>query len=143
MNINERLAKAIQTGVPVPGTPEQAAELAGYIRCRECGKVGPQGRMSSGALIPICAACKADADMAAEAACLAPVFAGRLAADIVRCPECKKLGPRDTESIYRTDGVCVKCGTEREKRDRDREYMADGREGRDSFDRYCNEGDDE
>jgi hypothetical protein len=27
VNSNERLAKAIQTGVPVPGTPEQAREL--------------------------------------------------------------------------------------------------------------------
>lgn len=42
-----------------------AAEIvAESILCRECGKVGPQGRMSSGALIPICRACKAAADAA-------------------------------------------------------------------------------
>lgn len=103
MNSSERLAKAIQTGVPVPGTPEQAAELVA----------------------------------------MEMHFASRMATDIVRCPECSKLGPRDTESIYASDGVCVKCGTEREKLDRNREYMSDGREGRDSFDRYCDEGDDE
>jgi DNA-directed RNA polymerase subunit RPC12/RpoP len=100
---DDRLIRAIQTGKPVPGTPEQAAEL-----------VAMEMR-----------------------------FASRMATDIVRCPECNKLGPRDTESIYHTDGVCVKCGREMEKRDRNREYMSDGREGRDSFDRYCNEGDDE
>lgn len=30
MNSNERLAKAIETGVPVPGTPEQARELVAH-----------------------------------------------------------------------------------------------------------------
>ena len=30
MNSNERLAKAIETGVPVPGTPAQAAELVAH-----------------------------------------------------------------------------------------------------------------
>ncbi len=41
--------------------------VAESIVCRECGKVGPQGRMASGALIPICAACKRAADAAEEA----------------------------------------------------------------------------
>lgn len=67
MNSDERLKRAIETGVPVPGTPQQAAELASYIRCRECNNVGPQGRMSNGALIPICQACKRAADAAEEA----------------------------------------------------------------------------
>lgn len=115
---DNRLMRAIQTGVPVPGTPEQAAELAGYIRCRECGKVGPQGRMSSGALIPICAACKADADDAAESRLRTAVAA---------------LNAATKATLARIDA----------EYERNQEYMADGREGRDSFDRYCNEGDDE
>lgn len=42
-----------------------AAEIvADSILCRECGKVGPQGRMSNGYPIPICRACKAAADAA-------------------------------------------------------------------------------
>lgn len=79
----KRFAEAIALGQPVAGTPAQARELveienrtaasnaaeivAGSILCRECGKVGPQGRMASGALIPICAACKRAADAAEEA----------------------------------------------------------------------------
>ena len=79
----KRFADAIALGHPIANTPAQALELveienreaastaaeivAESILCRECGKVGPQGRMSSGALIPICAACKRAADAAEEA----------------------------------------------------------------------------
>ena len=129
---DDRLMRAIQTGKPVPGTPEQAAELAGSIRCREGGQVGPlraqqvqqhavvgpQGRMSSGALIPLCAACKAEADGAAEAQLRAACAAFNAAAQ----------------------ATCARLDAAHE---RNQEYMSDGREGRDSFDRYCSEGDDE
>jgi hypothetical protein len=130
----KRFAEAVALGHPIANTPAQAIELveienreaaatageivAGSIVCRECGKVGPQGRMSSGALIPICAACKADADGAAEAQLRAACAAFNAAAK----------------------ATCARIDADHE---RNQEYMSDGREGRDSFDRYCNEGDDE
>jgi hypothetical protein len=77
---SQRLAEAIAAGHPIAATAAQARELveienreaaanaaeivADSILCRECNKVGPQGRMASGALIPICRACKAAADAA-------------------------------------------------------------------------------
>lgn len=75
------LLAAIDSGNPVAGNRQQAAELiaaenreaanaarrvAGLIECRECGKIGQQGRMSSGHLIQICVACKAKADAQAN-----------------------------------------------------------------------------
>jgi hypothetical protein len=109
----------VQAAAEMKLAASTAAEIvAESILCRECGKVGPQGRMSSGALIPICAACKADADGAAEAQLRAACAAFNAAAK----------------------ATCARIDA---AHDRNQEYMSDGREGRDSFDRYCNEGDDE
>ena len=79
----DRMFGAVKAGHPIAQTPAQARELveienrtaasnaaeivAGSIVCRECNKVGPQGRMASRALIPICRSCKAAADAAEEA----------------------------------------------------------------------------
>lgn len=73
---DNRLIRAIETGVPVPGTPEQAAELAGtrranIVRCTECGEVGDRGYFGKNTAhpipLPICVKCKAEADAEAEA----------------------------------------------------------------------------
>lgn len=69
MNSNERLAKAIETGVPVPGTPEQARELVAQenvfaarmardiVRCAKCGKLGPRDTDSLIADTGVCVCC--------------------------------------------------------------------------------------
>lgn len=72
---DDRLIRAIQTGKPVPGTPEQAAELAGtrranIVKCAECGEVGDRGYFGKNTAnpipLPICAKCKAEADAVEE-----------------------------------------------------------------------------